>query len=366
MRRWHGIEINSQANGIPKSLSKQVDFLGRLLGHVIREQAGDEIFARVELLRTLCKTANLENDLSKYDEVQQIIHELKLDEIVWIIRAFTIFFHLVNEAERQEIIRVNRERDFDANPEKPHNRTIMEAIYQLKQKGVSYDEMLEILQRLDIQPTLTAHPTEARRRTILHKQKQIARLLSQLLLNDEITTREEDALFGEIYCQIALLMTTDDVRARRLTVQDEIRNGLYFSTSSIWETVPRIYQDLQDAISLYFDQRPELPVFFRYRSWIGGDRDGNPFVTPEITEMALRKYRKGALRMYAKDLVRLRREISISARRITISAELQASIAHDLHQSKHAPEYKHRYTHEPYRIKISLMLEKINYLMNNP
>ena len=363
MRRWQGLEINAESTGITESLSRQVNFLGALLGHVIREQAGEPIFNLVESLRTRCKEANLSQREEIYDQLEQLIQSLSLDEIVWIIRAYTIFFHLVNEAERQEITRINREREFQASPGQPPLRTIKEAVYYLKQTGISFEELMRLLGQIDVQPTLTAHPTEARRQSILHKQKRISQFMTQLRLRSELSSEEEERIFTRIYHQITLMFTTDDVRVRRLTVRDEIRNGIYFCTTSIWETVPQIYQDLSDAIELYFGQRPELPLFFRYRSWIGGDRDGNPFVTPKVTELALNKYRLAALRRYRQELMELLNELSISSRRVPVTPALAESLEKAMKNSRRPKKYWQRYQQEPYRLKIYFMIEQIDQLL---
>ncbi len=366
MRHWQGLKIEAEGCGISKPLSYQVNLLGTLLGHVIREQAGETIFSLVEELRLLCKNANQPGNEHLYRRIQEKIKSLSRNEIFWLIRSYTNFFHLVNQAERQEIIRINRERERSANIENPRNESILEAVHHLKHEGFSLDQIMDLLEQVDIQPTLTAHPTEARRRTILYKQKRISQLLSQLDGHKEFTSKEKDQIFTQIYNQITLLMTTDDVRSERLTVQDEIRNGIYFYTTSIWETVPRIYHDLQDAIEVYYGKRPEIPVFFCYRSWIGGDRDGNPFVTPEVTRSALLNYRTAVLQLYRQELLDLREELSISSKQLQIPDELNNSLHQEAKTISLDSDIYRYYQFEPYRLKISYVLEKINQLLSSP
>ena len=170
MTQWREFTIETEGTGISEPLSEQINLLGTILGHVIRTHAGQSIFDLVEELRNLCKEAAVNEDEALRDEAARKIGQLDLNEMVWILRAFTDFFHLVNKAEQLEIIRINRERAHAADADHPRPESIAESIGELKKQGYTLDQVMDILNRLDIQPTLTAHPTEARRQTILHKQ----------------------------------------------------------------------------------------------------------------------------------------------------------------------------------------------------
>lgn len=364
MHHWQGLNIEAEGCNISKPLSYQVNLLGTLLGHAVREQAGEDIFSRVEEFRLLCKQANQSGDESLFRQVQEKIKSLTLEEIVWLVRSYTTFFHLVNQAERQEIIRINQARERSATSEQPRNESIREAVHQLKQEGISYAQILELLDQLNIQPTMTAHPTESRRRTILLKQKEIARWLSLLCDHEGLTSREKDQIITQIYHQILLLLASDDIRSERPTVKDEVLNGLYFCTTAIWETVPRLYQDLREAIGLYYGEQPnDLPALLRYRTWIGGDRDGNPFVTPDVTRESLKTYRTAVLQLYLAELAGLQNELSISSRRVKIPDPLANSLEQDANSITLDPKIYRRYQFEPYRLKISYIIEKINRLL---
>ena len=365
MHHWQGLNIEAEGFGISKPLSEQVNLLGTLLGHVIREQAGEEIFSLVEEFLLLCKQANRSSDKSLFQQVQQKIKSLTLDEIVWLVRAYTTFFHLVNQAERQEIIRINQARERSASPEEPRNESIMEAVHHLKDESISFEEVLKLLDQLNIQPTMTAHPTESRRRTILLKQKEIARLLSLLCDHEDLSSNENDQITTRVYQQILLLLASDDIRSERPTVKDEVLNGLYFCTTSIWETVPRLYKDLRQAIELYYAEQPKnLPALLRYRTWIGGDRDGNPFVTPFVTNEALKTYRTAVLQLYLDELAELQNELSISSRRLKIPEQMEKSLEQDARIITLDDKLYGRYQFEPYRLKICYIIEKINRLLS--
>jgi phosphoenolpyruvate carboxylase len=224
MSRWQGLHIEAEGTGISRPLSEQVNLLGEMLGQAIREQAGERVFGLVEELRILCKRAATGEDPAARARAQEIIRGMNGEEMDWVLRSYTAFFHLANQAERQEIVRINRERAHAAEAGQPRADSIDEAIAALKARGLSLQDVLALLARLDIQPTLTAHPTEARRRSVLDKQQRIADLLTRLRRQptpDEL----EDALDG-IFAQITLLLTTGEVRVERPTVRDEVEQGI--------------------------------------------------------------------------------------------------------------------------------------------
>lgn len=357
MRRWQGLEVEAEGTGISEPLSQEVNLLGTMLGQVLREQAGEAMLALVEELRGLCKRALQENrpDLRKTAKAR--IAGLDLDELVWLLRAYTAFFHLVNKSEQQEIIRINRERA-RRSQEQPRAESIDEAVFRLKQQGRTFDEVQEILRHLDIQPTVTAHPTEARRRSILYKQQGLAALTTQLL-RAHPTPEERDDLLNQIHNQITLLLATDEVRAARPTVIDEVENGLYFLRNAIFETIPQIHRDVHHAVERHYGQTPEASAFLRFRSWIGSDRDGNPNVTAAVTRRTVALHRRTALTLYLAALRDLRRDLSLSERQASIPPALYASIARDAEAFTLEEPQQRQFGREPYRQKISYMMLRL-------
>ncbi len=364
MRRWEDLEIEPKGSGISSPLSGMINLVGALLGHAIREQAGEEHFEKVEKLRQLSKKATNLNDTTFLKEVAEDIRELTLEQIHFLIRAFTTYFHLVNKMEQLEISRINQEREKQATPENPRAESIEEAIFKLKTNGYSLEQVLSIIGRLDIQPTLTAHPTEARRRSILQKQQQIARLLAKFS-EKPLTSRNREEIITEIYQYIALILATDEVRAERLKVLDEVRHGLYFFTNSIWETIPKMHMDLQNALNLYYGKTSELPNFLNFRSWIGGDRDGNPHVTPTVTRQTLRLHRETVIGLYLEKLTELRRDLSVSARLVKIPRDLMDSLKNDEKQLSLNESLKKTYRNEPFRLKIDYIIRKLQRELDN-
>ena len=347
------------SEGITGPLSRNVTLLGDLLGEAVRDRYGPDMLQLVEELRILCKRADREEDPALRARAAERIRQLDLDAITALLRAFTSFFHLINQAEKQEIIRINRERS--ANGVRPES--IAEVIRDLSEAGATLDVVLAIVNRLDIQPTLTAHPTEARRRTVLEKQQRIAELLGQLSRPD-ITADEHDAVLQRVGNEIVLLLGTDEIRPQRPGVQDEVEQGLHFMVGAIWDAVPRIHEDLQRAMARHYSKEIEVPAFLLYRSWIGSDRDGNPNVTPEVTRWTFERQRTSAIARYIPELEELRRELSLSLRQVSVPDELIASLARDAEEAPIAESVRSWYRLEPYRMKVLHMIERLKRLLD--
>jgi len=363
MNRWHGLQVESEGTGISKPLSEQVNLLGAILGHAIEEQGGSDMLDLVEELRLLCKQAIADQDSSPRKQAAEKITQLSNEDIVWLLRGYTAFFHLVNKAEQEEIIRINRERARNSSLENPRPESIDDAVKHLKDAGYSAQDIVTLLQKLDIQPTLTAHPTEARRRSILYKQQYIADQMDRLRQSDITPDEHQDAL-NELFTQVSLLLATDEIRIERPTVQDEVEQGLYFVRNTIWNTVPQIYLDTQRSLHKYYDETPDFPVFLQYRSWIGSDRDGNPNVTPEVTRWTADTQRRLALELYSDELHELRREISLSDQQIKVPERLYQSIEGDAASIEIADFRRRYYKNEPFRLKISYVIARIKNLLD--
>lgn len=294
-------------------------------------------------------------DSGRFDES---LATLSGEDIHAALKILTIRFHLRNKAEQVHIVRVNHERERRATAQSPRPESLSEAIGALRQDGVSLDEVLGVLEKLDIRPTLTAHPTESRRRSVMQKQARIADLLRDH--NDAATTPPEQARIESAVRQtLALLLATDEVRSRRLDVIDEVRNGIGFLAGVIWDAVPELYRDLADSIHAHYGARPDVPVLLRYRSWIGGDRDGNPNVTAAVTERTLSELRAAAIERHAEALESLRRELSVSDQRVPIAPQLRESIERDEDARRLDSNVVRHLAHEPFRVKIRHMQSRL-------
>ena len=374
--RWEGLDLETEGTGISRPLSRHVNLLGAMLGQVVREQMGTDVFERVESLRVLCKQADRGDEPELRAEAAERIAELSQEEIVQLLHVYTTFFHLVNQAEQQEIIRINRERARRSGPAdwplgpgsgdghrepKPRSESIEAAIVEMKEDGLSLDEVLDHFRQLDVQPTLTAHPTEARRRTVLRKQQRIAGLL-ETLRSQEATPDERSSTLDALFDQIAFLLGTDEVRSERPTVREEVEQGHYFIHGGIWDTIPQIHQDVQQALRRHYGQTADVPAFLQYRSWIGSDRDGNPNVTPGVTRWTFTRQRRQTLDHYLDELVDLRDDLSLSRRQTQVSDELLDSLERDARDVVLADDRLHRYRHEPYRLKLCYVETRLKRL----
>lgn len=358
MYKWNGLEIQAEGEGISPTLSRQINLLGTLLGHAVRTQAGDDIYQQIEYFRKELKQAYQTDNLAERERVLESIAGLSHHELDWLLRSFKAFFHLANKAEQEEITRINRERDAAETPDAPRADSIQEAVGFLKKNKFTFEEVQQVLDSLDIQPTLTAHPTEARRRSVLYIQQRITEHLRTLNRQD-ITPAERESVIDATYNQIALLLNTDDVRSSEITVQDEVRNGLYFFITSIWDVIPDILRDIQKAGEVYYDKPFTLKAPLKYRSWIGGDRDGNPKVTHDVTRFALVEQRETAVKLFKKGLEELRQELSISDRQVAVPDGFVKQVNQDVAACKPDAASIDLYKHEPFRMKVTCMLIKL-------
>ena len=378
MRRWDELDLDTEGTGISKPLSRQVNLLGSMLGQISEEQGGDALFEHVEELRALCKEAEQEDDPEKREEAARRIAALDQDTLERLLHVYTTFFHLVNQAEQQEIIRINRERARQSGPSEwplgpgeengssdaePRPQSIDAAVAYLKSEDYSFDEVVGLFEQLDIQPTLTAHPTEARRRSVLRKEQHIADLLSTLRRPDA-TPDERAETLDRLYSQIAFLLGTDEVRAERPTVREEVEQGHYFLHGSIWDTIPTIHRDVQQALRRHYDATAERPAFLQYRSWIGSDRDGNPNVTADVTRWTFARQRRTTLEHYLEEIDELRDDLSISTRQLSVSEILKDSLDVDAQEVDLPDEIAHQYRREPYRLKLSYMEARLRALLD--
>ena len=333
---------------------------GVLLERILdAEAAAGNTGAMVRLvgeLHSLCAQAGDAMEHPARDEAADRIGSLKLDELAALIQLLTIRFRLLNTGEQLNIVRVNRERERSATPDRPRSESLLEATAQIKRRGLSAGEFTSLISGLDVGPTLTAHPTESRRRSVLVKQLEIARCVRRLG-DPELLPRERDEIECRVRDLIALLLVTDDVRTRRLAVADEAHNGLYFLTTSIWQTIPRLYRDLVSAARQTWGREArepaeELAPFLRYRSWIGGDRDGNPLVTHQATRETLGMLRAAAVDLWDRELAGLEQDLSVSSKRVRASAELSSAIDRDATRWIPDENMRAHRAAEPFRLRI--------------
>ena len=336
-----------------RDVNQDVRELGALLGDVLAEQTSRGSFETVEDIRTAAISYR-KGERESRAELDRLLDGLSPEGESVVARAFTTYFELINLAEERERARVVREASQADNLEDG----LVATVETLIEAGADAETVQQVLDDVLIEPTFTAHPTEARRKTVKAKLRSIASRLEEL---DErrVTDREHDQLWRKIDAEVTSLWQTSQVRERRPEPQDEARNVQWYLESILFDVVGEVYAEFEDLLA---DEYPEVdvPKLFEFRSWAGSDRDGNPFVTPEVTTDTLERQRSVVIEKYSQSLKRLSGVLSQDGRRIDIGAELERSLKADRSRLPGvADEAKERYPGEPYRQKLKLMRERL-------
>jgi len=333
-------------------ISQTIHLLGDLLGKVISDLESPEIFDAEERIRAYAK-ARRSGELEADKKLQQEVAALNPDDGRAVAAAFTTYFDLVNLAEeihRVSLLRQNEEENYP----QPLKGSLSDTIATLKLQGVTFDQMSLILKSLFIELVLTAHPTEARRRTILSKVQRIHNFVERIN-SGTISKQERDLVTASLSAEISNMWLTERERAVKPGVDDEVRTGLYFIDSAFWDTIPVLYDNLDRALKQHYPGlRVEHP-WLGLASWIGGDRDGNPFVTSEVTAETLRLHRGLAVEKHREMMQELSRHMSISSQRIPPPAALSDWIESRRPFPARVAYIEERYAVEPYRIVFSLL-----------
>ena len=295
-------------------LREDTRLLGRLLGDTVREQEGEDVFAAVERIRQTSVALNQnparELDPAARAELEAVLDELPRDTMISVVRAFSYFLHLANIAEDQHHIR--RRRFHARNGSVPRDGTLQRALDRIQDAGLPATKLRDFFDHALVSPVLTAHPTEVSRKCILQCQHEIAGLLDQ---RDRLQLTPEEAEESDLALRRAVLRLwrTRMLRPTRLAVVDEIKNGISYYDDTFFAELPRLYGQLQEALTKRFPGEDwQLPPFFRVGSWIGGDRDGNPFVTADILKTALHLQSTAALDFYLTEIHTLGSELPLS------------------------------------------------------
>ncbi|WP_353570315.1 phosphoenolpyruvate carboxylase [Candidatus Albibeggiatoa sp. nov. BB20] len=344
-----------------KSLRRCVKLLGNILGKVLLERADGQIYANIETLRKGYLSLIEQEDPAKRRQLQRLIQALSPETITEVIRAYNIYFSLINIADElhRHLGRVRQIHLGGPLWEGSFDNTMRNFVAE----GVSPEQVQTILSQMVYYPVMTAHPTEARRRAVMNALRRIF-VTAERLSQRRLSRIERQELESELEAQIHILWRTDEVRMHKLNVEDEINNGLHYFRESLFTAVPRTYRAVERSIKrIYGTEKPiniSVPSFLRFGSWIGGDRDGNPFVKPEITEKALRMHTQEILQEYCRRVNELIGILTLSSTLCQPSKDFQASLEHDIAVCVESDSDTHkRLEHEPYRRKLSMMLTRL-------
>src|SRR5579875_971196 len=352
---WERVERN-------KPLRDDVRLLGTLLGETIRRLDGEAVYEKVERFRRLCKTLHTSDDRTARDELLALIDSLDLETAARIIKAFLTYFDLINIAEQNH--RIRRQADYGKSAADARQPDSLAQLFDRLAAGAAPAEaVLHALAGLDIEVVFTAHPTEIMRRTVLLKQLELAGYLYSRG-HPPHTRQEEQRLEDGLRGTVESLWLTDHIYYFQPGVMDEVKYGLYHFDHVVIDAVLDVHRELKGRCSELAvqtgKQLSDRSTFITFGSWIGGDRDGNPYVTPEITRDTLHYQRSLILRRYLKELESLFNELSHSRNWVGVSPGLDASLRSEVERvSEPTRRLAQRYKLEPYRQKLLFVREKL-------
>ena len=360
-------------------LRRDVRSLGMLLGEVLREQAGEDLFAHVEALRqgTIRRRDAEAHGQAEEAALQaanslELVHSLPVERALLLTRAFAFYFELINLAEtnHRKRRRIALQLSGDAGRQRG---SLAGTLREMRRVGIGAKEALDWFRQVLVVPVFTAHPTEVARRSVMFKRRRIGEFLAAL---DRIPVPEQDLARLEelVLAEITSLWQTDEVRSHRPTVYDEIKMGLDYYDVSIFATLPGLYREISHALRASYGleiEAHELPLVLIFGSWIGGDRDGNPYVTPDVTRDAIQLARGHLLHFYQGQLETIMDLLTTSAQQQPVSAELAEQLRAYV-SVVHTPEaqvFGEQYTFEYYRryiICVKARLQRTLETMRQP
>jgi phosphoenolpyruvate carboxylase len=327
-----------------RRLRNDIRLLGRILGDTVRDQEGADVFDLVERIRQTSIRFHRDNDKPARRELELILDSMSISQTVRIVRAFSYFSHLANVAEDQNNIRQMRARSKAGDA--PIPGTLALALSHARAAGISAADLRKFFATAQVSPVLTAHPTEVRRKSTIDREMEIAALLDRRE-RVQLTPEELAADDEQLRRAVLTLWQTNILRRTKLTVLDEVANGLSFYDYTFLHEVPRLHCALEDRLNEGEGAaQGELASFLRMGSWIGGDRDGNPFVTAEVMRNTLKMQSSRVLRFYLDELHVLGAELSLAAHLADVSKDLRSL-------SERSPDTSPHRKGEPYRLAVS-------------
>jgi phosphoenolpyruvate carboxylase len=324
-------------------LRNDIRLLGRILGDTVRDQEGSDVFDLVERIRQTSIRFHRDEDRGARKELESILDSMSISETVRIVRAFSYFSHLANIAEDQNNIRQMRTRS--AAKGAPRAGALADTVALAQSAGISNAELKKFFGTALVSPVLTAHPTEVRRKSTMDREMEVAHLLDRRE-RVQLTPEEKEASDEQLRRAVLTLWQTNLLRRTKLTVLDEVANGLSFYDYTFLSEVPRLICGLEDRLNIGEAEASEIASFFRMGSWIGGDRDGNPFVTADVMRGTLKLQSSRVMQFYLEELHKLGAELSIAAHLADVSEELRTL-------AEHSPDTSPHRSGEPYRLAVS-------------
>jgi len=347
------LETNLELDMEP--LQEQVRMVGNLLGEVLKEQEGGDVLDAVEFLRQGYIGLRHKDDAGKRQQLTTFIEGLDQPKLKKVTRAFNVFYILSNIVEEDYLHRERRNL-YKKDNENLWQGSFLNTVYKIKEFGLTATELQKVIDQLRYSPVFTAHPTEARRRTMMALQRRIFLIINKLNRGGLIP-EEHESLVKQLKSQIQLLWRTSEVRIKKPSVEDEVRYGLFYFDASLFNSIPMIYRHFERANRhVYGSGEIKVPSFIKFGSWIGGDRDGNPFVTPDVTRTSIRLHMQAALEEYLRRVLKLQNILSHNIEYVTPNKEFNASLQKDESELKETELFRT----EPYRKKLHFMSSRLN------
>ncbi|MBV1705397.1 MAG: phosphoenolpyruvate carboxylase, partial [Hyphomicrobiales bacterium] len=336
--------LAAEADDKDRPLRDDIRLLGRLLGDTVREQEGQSTFDLVERIRQTSIRFHRDGDAAARRELEAILDGMSADQTVKIVRAFSYFSHLANIAEDQHHIRRNRAHL--AAGSAPRAGSLKRAFARAKAAGVAPAALRAFFAGAHMRPVLTAHPTEVRRKSTITREMEVASLLDAR--ERCVTAEQVEENDSKLRVAILTLWQTTLLRLTKPTVLDEVANGISYYDHTFLREVPEVHCAVEDELDRIdpAGAGTPMPSFLRIGSWIGGDRDGNPFVTAAVLRETMRLQSSRILRHYLDELHELGGELSLSGPTLRVSPDLSAL-------ADSSPDRSPRREHEPYRRAIS-------------
>ena len=342
-----------------QALRDDVRTLGQMVGDLIREQGGDELFEFVENARLRSIRRREENERPG-EELAALVSDLDPETARQVIRSFSTYFQMVNTAEKVHRIRRRREYLQEVGHYQPGG--FEDTLVKLKAAGVTAEDFQELLNTMRIEPVFTAHPTEPTRRTMLRKEQNIVKHLVELL-NPTMTAQEKHVALENIRLLITTGWQTNEHPSEQMTVADELEHVLFFVTDVLYRAMPPFYEDMEHAVERIYGEDAaniDVPVITRFASWVGGDMDGNPNVNAKTIRATLARQRSLVLDLYYKECASLAAKLSQTIDVIGIDEAVMTRIAEYravFQQAYHAVPARHR--NMPYRVFLRLIQQRL-------
>lgn len=341
-----------------KALRACVKLFGEILGDTLRDHAEHQVFTTVEALRKGYIRSQTKPNPTKQRRLRRLVENLDEPILEQVVRAFHTYFSLANIAEESFKHHQRRKQSQAGTPR--WEGSFEDTLLAFHDRGLSAPDLQQLLNTLEYIPVFTSHPTETKHRNILETLQRVF-VISEELNNTQLSKYERTKVINNLQSSVQILWKTEEGRVRKPSVEDEINTGLYFFRTTLFNAIPLVYRHFEETIQRVYpgdtEQPPiQVPSFLRFGSWIGGDRDGNPNVTPAVTRRALRLQARTALREYLKRVQELIHVLTHTDKWITLTPAFIESLQRDQPVAQMAfARHPHLHRHEPYCRKLAII-----------